>query len=94
MEIVNEVVGDLPVVLVADSRSGAIRAYERSERSFHWKEDDQLADDSGGIWSLTEEALTLTNGGESVEPLNRLPGHVAFWFGWYGFYPETEVWGD
>jgi len=93
-EVVNEVVGDLPVVLVADSRSGSIRAYERGERSFRWNEDDQLADDKGRIWSLTEEALTLTNGGGSVAPLKRLPGHVAFWFGWYGFYPDTEVWGD
>jgi len=92
--VVNDAVGSLPVVLVADSRSGSIRVYERGERSFRWNEEDQLVDDRERVWSLTEEALTLTKGGGSVEPLNRLPGHVAFWFGWYGFYPDTEVWGD
>ena len=92
--VVNDAVGSLPVVLVADSRSGSIRVYERGERSFRWNEEDRLVDDRERVWSLTEEALTLTKGGGSVEPLNRLPGHVAFWFGWYGFYPDTEVWGD
>ena len=84
-EVVNEVVGDLPVVLVADSRSGSIRAYERGERSFRWNDEDQLEDDRERAWSLTEEALTTTNDDGETEILKRLPGHVAFWFGWYGF---------
>jgi len=29
----------------------------------------------------------------ALTPLLRLPGHVALWFGWYGFFPETEVFG-
>ena len=90
--IVNDAVGPSPVVLVADSRSGSIRAYERGERSFHWDEEDRLVDDRGVVWNLTEESLVSTE--DETESLKRLPGHVAFWFGWYGFYPDTEVWGD
>jgi hypothetical protein len=22
-----------------------------------------------------------------------LPGHMAYWFGWFSFYPRTEVYG-
>jgi hypothetical protein len=90
--VVNDTVGSIPVVLVGDSRSGSIRAYERGDRSFRWDEQDSLMDESGTLWSLTEEALIST--GEGAERLARLPGHAAFWFGWYGFYPDTEVWGD
>jgi len=92
--VVNDAVGSLPVVLVADSRSGSIRVYERGERSFRWNEEDRLVDDRERVWSLTEEALALTNEAGEVEQLKRIPGHVAFWFGWYGFFPNTEVWGD
>ena len=92
MGLVNDAVGSDSVVLVGDSRSGSIRAYERGDRSFRWDEQDRLIDDRGAVWSLTEEALIST--GEGAERLVRLPGHVAFWFGWYGFYPDTEVWGD
>jgi hypothetical protein len=92
--VVNDAVGSLPVVLVADSRSGSIRVYERGERSFRWNEEDRLVDDRERVWSLTEEALALTNEAGDVEQLERVPGHVAFWFGWYGFFPNTEVWGD
>jgi hypothetical protein len=92
--VVNDAVGPFPVVVVADSRSGSIRVYERGERSFRWDAEDRLVDDRGKAWSLTEEALASTNEAGDVEQLGRLPGHVAFWFGWYGFYPDTEVWGD
>jgi hypothetical protein len=25
--------------------------------------------------------------------LERLPGHMAYWFGWFSFYPRTELYG-
>ena len=39
---------------------------------------------------MEEEALVLVDGDERLE---RLPGHAAFWFGWYAQFPETEVYG-
>ena len=88
--VVNDSVGASPIVLVADSRSGSIRAYERGDRRFRWSEADELVDDRDLVWNLTEDAL-ISSENEAVR-LQRLPGHVAFWFGWYGFYPDTEVW--
>ena len=90
--VVNDAVGPMPVVLVADSRSGSIRAYERGDSRFRWSEEDRLLDDRGVGWNLTEDALISLE--DDSQQLKRLPGHVAFWFGWYGFYPDTQVWGD
>ena len=38
---------------------------------------------------VTEEALL----GPESETLPRLPGHLAYWFGWYAFFPKTLVYG-
>ncbi len=31
--------------------------------------------------------------GSGGEELARLPGHMAYWFGWYSFFPHTAVYG-
>jgi hypothetical protein len=43
---------------------------------------------------MTEPALLPPEDAPGIEPLERLPGHVTFWFGWFGFFPETEVYGS
>ncbi|GAB4513479.1 MAG: hypothetical protein OHK0046_14200 [Anaerolineae bacterium] len=69
----------------------SVRAYERGEHTFSPGENHtQITDENGVIWRVTEEALVHPDG----DTLPRLPGHLAFWFGWYGFYPETLVYGD
>jgi len=46
-----------------------------------------VVDQSGAVWQVTEVAL-LGPGGERLE---RLPGHLAYWFGWFNFFPDSEV---
>lgn len=88
--VVNDEVGGIPIVLVTDPDSGAVRAYHAGEESFRRREGGGLVDEAGGAWTLTESALTSA---ESDRTLPRLPkGHIAYWFGWYGFYPQTEIW--
>ncbi len=101
--VVDDAVGGEPVVLVAEPASGAIRAYRRGAHRFRRPSaegsppapgepprGDRLEDERGRPWRLTEEALVPPDGsGEPV--LERLPGHRAFWFGWYGFFPQTAV---
>lgn len=91
--VVHDRVGDAHLVLLADPESGAVRAYRRGGHSFRRAEDGGLVDEEGRPWSLTETALEPP-AGAGLEPLPRLPGHVTFWFGWFGFFPETEVYGD
>ncbi|MFN7963075.1 MAG: DUF3179 domain-containing (seleno)protein [Thermoanaerobaculia bacterium] len=88
--VVNDRLGGEGLVLVADGASGAVRVYRAGGHRFSaGKAADQLEDETGAAWTLTEERLERPDGG--AEPLPRVPGHIAFWFGWYGFYPQTEV---
>jgi hypothetical protein len=66
----------------------AVRAYARQDRVFHRSaEPDELIDQDGQTWTITEAALI----GPDDTRLERLGGHLAFWFGWYAFYPDTLV---
>lgn len=88
--IVNDQVGEAPgvaVVVIADPESGAVRAFRRGDRTFRSGPDGGLRDQDDRQWQITEEALRA----ENQEALERLPSHQAFWFGWYGFYPTSEV---
>jgi hypothetical protein len=85
--IVNDSVGGSPVVLLADPESGAVRAFARGNRTFRAGKNGELLDQDERAWRLAEESLSA----EGQEPLVRLPGHQAFWFGWYGFYPGSEI---
>ena len=106
--VVNDAVGGRPVVLVAArgevrtegvveltgpvsyNSGGEVRAFDRGDRTFTPTDDpDLLLDASGGEWRVTEEALL----GPGDERLERINGHLAYWFGWYAFYPDTEVYG-
>lgn len=95
--VTNDTLADEPIVIVSratperdffEPGGAAVRAYRRGEHSFEPGTDDRkLIDETGGVWHLSEEGLT----GPSGERLERLPGHLAFWFGWYGFHPDTLV---
>ena len=42
-----------------------------------------------GEWKVLEDALM--NVTDTTERLERLPSRDAYWFGWYAFYPHTDV---
>jgi len=85
--ITHDRLGGKDVVLITRS-SGAVRAYEARGRRFKpgASSDELVEETSGTSWRLTEDCIQLDR-----ERLPRLPGHTAFWFGWYAFYPSTEV---
>lgn len=97
--IINDTVGTTDVVIVADATpdrdffepgGAAVRAFERKGYMFTAGDDDRtLISDDGRNWQITEEALIADDG----ETLDRIGGHLAFWFGWFGFYPDTLVYG-
>ena len=90
--VVNDGLGGDPLVLVADRASGAVRAYLRSSHTFSpGGQAGALRDEQGRLWWVKEHELRLEGGEGEDATLERLPGHVAFWFGWYAFYPDTEV---
>ena len=88
--IVHDRLGGKDVVLIAERRTKAVRAFESGGRRFRKANvEGQLIETASGTpWKVTEEFLEEESG---TETLPRLPGHNAYWFGWYAFYPSTEV---
>ena len=106
--VVNDTLNATNVVVIAaggelsgigfDRRSGPaawaagaeVRAFERGEHLFSPAEDGRTVLDEMGIaWTVTERELVSPNG----DALPRLPGHLAYWFGWLNFNPTTTVYG-
>lgn len=89
--VVNDSLGGTPLVLDADAEARAVRAYRREDLEFQ-RGDDGLRDAAGGLWTVEEDRIVARSGPHAGRQLDRVVGHVAFWFGWFGFYPHTEVW--
>lgn len=94
--VVNDRLGGEAVVLVSSGRSGGVRAYRRDSYLFSAEGDvgatggtSLLLDQQGRSWRVEEEALVLVQ--DSDQRLPRLPSHTAYWFGWYSFYPNTDI---
>lgn len=92
--VLNDSLGGMQLVVV--TIGGGSRAYEARGQNFSagWSEGTSsesmmLIDENGGTWKITEDALVPTDNSE--DSLGRLPTRSAFWFGWYAFYPFTEV---
>ncbi len=88
--LLNDRIGSRPVLLLTGPHGHSVRAYERG--GVHFSEiisNSEIIDSEGNIWLVREETLQRKSGSQS---LARLPGHIAFWFGWYAFFPETQLW--
>lgn len=105
-QVVNDTIGQTPVVLIATrgditvdgnnqrvgpvvyNAGGEVRAYNRKNETFTPVPDpDTVLDSAGRPWQVTEEALV----GPEGERAPRINGHLAYWFGWYSFFPKTLI---
>ena len=97
--VVNDELGGAEVVVIGSPTSQAARAYRRDGKQFALGEGDEpilglperLVDADGVAWDVTEDFLVST--ADPSVKLPRLPTHMSFWFGWYAFHPDTEVYG-
>jgi len=92
-KVINDQLGGEPLAVVADRQSGAVRAYRRGARTFAPATPTELVDAGGRRWEVGEDALVARGPGPAEPPLPRLPGHQAFWFAWYSFFPHAELYG-
>jgi hypothetical protein len=89
--VVNDTLGGEEIVLVAEPIGRTVRAYRRGGHRFGLGPEDRTVNDERGIrWRVTEDALIEIDG-QGV--LDRLAGHISYWFGWYVFNPRTLVYG-
>lgn len=94
--VVNDVVGDLPLLVVfnADTGDGVVfeRLVDGQVLDFVLVSEFTLRDEqTGSTWDgRTGES---TGGPLAGNVLVRLKSTRSFWFGWKDFYPETRVYG-
>ena len=90
--VLNDTLAGQNLVVVLEDGGHGARAYAREEHRFVPAAPDTttvLVDENGASWQVTESGLT----GPEGEALPRLPGHMAYWFGWYSFFPHTAIYG-
>lgn len=95
--VINDSLAGVNIVIISETTperdffepgGAAVRAYNRGDLTLSATDNaGEFVDEDGAIWQLTEDALVTDDG----RRLERIPGHLAFWFGWYGFYPETDL---
>jgi len=105
-QVINDAIGSTEVVLIATrneivvdgtsyrtgtvtyNAGGEVRAFARQGEVFSPSPDaNTVLDSSGNPWQITEEALIGPDG----EQVPRINGHLAYWFGWFSFFPKTLV---
>ncbi|MEM9784760.1 MAG: DUF3179 domain-containing (seleno)protein, partial [Pseudomonadota bacterium] len=79
--VINDAIGDLPIVLVGDMAGRTVRAYERGGRRFIPGPSDDVLVEEGRAWRIGEEGLTAPDGAT----LPRIAGHIAYWFAWNNY---------
>jgi len=108
-QVVNDLLADTNVVLVATrgtsqadgidrrlgpvsyTNGGEVRAYARGDEVYFPGPDPYtLLDSAGNAWQVTEDALIGTDGQRAT----RLSGHLAYWFGWFAFFPDTLLYPE
>jgi hypothetical protein len=105
-EVVNDTVGETSIVLVAQrgtievegfnqragnvayDSGGEVRVFDKGAHKFSpGSQVGTLLDEEGNAWQVSEEKLI----GPEGETADRVSGHLAYWFGWFAFFPNTLV---
>ena len=82
-KVINDRVGIISIVLIGNANSETVRAYRSEGLQFKQSENGQLIA-GNQTWQLTENELIGPDG----QKLTRLPGHLAYWFAWSGYFPD------
>ncbi len=97
--LINDTVGETDVVIFASAESSSARVYRSEGRVFSVPQSEigkpglfeALVDSTGVEWAVSESALVNT--ADPSQALWRVPANVSFWFGWFAFHSDTEVYG-
>lgn len=87
-KVLNDVIGERKIVLIGDPDSRTVRAYDSEGLEFaaHRTNSGALIANAQE-WRITEDALIS----KDDKRLDRLPGHIAYWFAWQNFRPNAET---
>ncbi len=80
--VINDRAGVVDLVLIGDAATRTVRAYRSEGMTFQKAPNAHQVIHNGEAWQVTEDALVSPGG----RTLPRLPGHVAYWFAWSGYF--------
>ncbi len=87
--VLNDQVGLLDVVLIGDAQGRGARAYRADGRRFTAGAAPEELSAADGRWLVPESGLV----GPAGKSLPRLPGHLASWFAWAGYFEDAALGG-
>lgn len=79
--VINDTVGFRDIVLIGDAAKRTVRAYDRKGKRFQPHTQRNRLQGPEGLWDIQENALVGPDGTR----LNRVPGHISYWFAWDGY---------
>lgn len=82
--VINDQVGVLKLVLVGNAKTQTVRAYRSNGQAFEnlsVSNGTTQISANGKTWRVADDGLH----GPEGEMLNRLPGHLAYWFAWHNY---------
>lgn len=80
--ILNDKVGAQSLVLLGDSQTRTVRAYERDHNEVFSITSEGNIETADTEWTLSESFLSSADGKQRRA---RLPGHISYWFAWENF---------
>ena len=97
--IIHDRIGDVEVVVIASATSPDAHIFDNPDGLEFRLPDDapevglpgKVVDQTGNEWVVTREKLV--DASDSLNELNVVPSNVSFWFGWFAFHRETELYG-
>ena len=95
----NDMIGDIPIVVAGSAEKNLAVAFRRTLEdgtvlSFGPASAPLPAivtDDEGNTWDVFGEAI---DGTRLTERLPLVESHIAFWFAWGAFHPDSEIAGE
>ncbi len=91
---INDEIGGVPLLVVANPEAGnTVGVFRRDSNgralTFAASASGLSDAETGSVWNLDGEAVSGELAGTFLEPLITIKG---FWFAWFAFHPETELW--
>ena len=92
--LINDTLADRNVVIFAADSGAGVRAYDRGQHVFTVSKSATgqaavLTDETGVDWQTQDNELLSLDG--SGRTLAQVTSRDSYWFGWYAFYPHTDI---
>ena len=97
--VINDTVGNTDVVIIGSAETSNVKVYRVDGLDFELPESEEskpglpmtLIGSDGVEWAVREDFLVNTQ--DTTQLLNRIPASISFWFGWFAFHGDTDIFG-